>query len=53
MENVRDYLGPSPNVDPLPDGSYPEVNYFIIFFSLLNNIFAVIERRKIRPPEIL
>ncbi|KAL3287627.1 hypothetical protein HHI36_002096 [Cryptolaemus montrouzieri] len=25
VEDIRDYLGPLPNMDPFPDGTYPEV----------------------------
>ncbi|XP_076260216.1 FA complementation group M isoform X2 [Rhynchophorus ferrugineus] len=31
LNNVRDYLGPIPNVEVLPDGTYPEIPKNIVF----------------------
>ncbi|XP_030761438.1 uncharacterized protein LOC115886430 [Sitophilus oryzae] len=31
LNNVRDYLGPIPNVEVLPDGTYPEIPTDIVF----------------------
>lgn len=32
MNKIRDYLGPFPDIEPLPDGSTPNVRYKLVRF---------------------
>lgn len=53
MRDVDEYLGPSPDISPLPDGTTPQVRFHNSCQDNSCNFIADSRKHPIRPPEVL